>query len=576
MQIDPDIDIVLSDINMPKMDGLTLLAKLNDIAPSIKTVIVSAYGDLENIRKAMNGGAFDFLTKPIDFQDLEITINKTLQHVQQLKENLRLRQEQEFQLQQSEEKFRALAQREELINRIAKKIRNSLDLKTILNSGVNQIRKLLQVQRCQFLWYRSDVEHPYFEMMQEATASESVNIQKQSLLQEVAALGEIILKLKIFQTSDILTDCQLDEKSRNQLAALGLTSLLAVSIHTHTGRIGVVICSDYSKPHFWSDNDVELMQAVADQLAIAIDQAELYSQSRFAATKAQIQASQLQQALSDLKKAQSELIQVEKMSSLGQMVAGVAHEINNPVNFISGNIKHTSNYIKDVFDLLHLYQRHFPDPGSAISEKIEEIDLDFLMQDLPKALSSMEVGAVRISEIVLALRNFSRLDEAEMKPVDIHSGIDSTLLILQARLQAKPGRPSIEIIKEYGNLPLVECYAGQLNQVFMNILNNAIDTLEKQDSPRIITISTSVLQNSSGVLIKIADNGPGMTSEVNKRLFDPFFTTKTVGAGTGLGLSISYQIVVDKHGGKLKCNSAPGQGAEFLIEIPVNQPNQKS
>ena len=291
-------------------------------------------------------------------------------------------------------------------------------------------------------------------------------------------------------------------------------------------------------------------------------------------------AEKLARALQELQQTQSQLIQTEKMSSLGQMVAGVAHEINNPVSFIYGNLTHTHNYTQDLLALVHLYQQHYPNPVPEIQEQIEDIDLDFLIEDLPKMLDSMNVGAERIRQIVLSLRNFSRLDEAEMKQVDIHEGIDSTLLILQNRLKAHGKHPGIELVKEYGDLPSVECYAGQLNQVFMNILSNALDALdsynqqrqldENRVDPSTITIRTLEL-NPDYIAVGIADNGPGITQEVRTRIFDPFFTTKPVGKGTGLGLSISYQIVVDKHRGSILCKSEPGQGTEFWIEIPVRQ-----
>lgn len=289
---------------------------------------------------------------------------------------------------------------------------------------------------------------------------------------------------------------------------------------------------------------------------------------------------ELQQALRNLQQTQAQLIQTEKMSSLGQLVAGVAHEINNPVNFIYGNLTHAEQYILELLELVRLYQEYSPNPVIEIQEHSKAIDFDFLITDLPKMLFSMKTGADRIRQIVLSLRNFSRLDEAEVKPVDIHDGIDSTLLILQNRLKGKPDHPDIKVIKEYGHLPLIECYAGQMNQVFMNILINAIDALDSyntqcscqtiQDNSRRITIRTELI-NRNYAAIWIADNGPGMTEEVKKRLFDPFFTTKPVGSGTGLGLSISYQIVVQTHGGLLRCVSTLGEGTEFCIELPVRQ-----
>jgi signal transduction histidine kinase len=289
---------------------------------------------------------------------------------------------------------------------------------------------------------------------------------------------------------------------------------------------------------------------------------------------------ELSRTLMNLQQTQAQLIQTEKMSSLGQLVAGVAHEINNPVNFIYGNVVYAQDYAHDLLRLLHLYHQHYPQPTPELQQELETIDLAFLSEDFPKAMISMKMGAERIREIVRSLRTFSRLDEAEFKTVNIHEGIDSTLLILQNRLKGKPDYPGINVIKEYASLPLVECYAGQLNQVFMNILTNAIDALEEYDqsrtleminaSPSSIQITTQVL-DSNWIAVHIADNGPGMSEEVCANLFNPFFTTKPVGKGTGLGLSISYQIVVETHKGFLLCHSILGQGTEFVIKIPIRQ-----
>jgi len=285
---------------------------------------------------------------------------------------------------------------------------------------------------------------------------------------------------------------------------------------------------------------------------------------------------QLQQTLCQLKQTQAQLIQNEKMISLGQMVAGIAHEINNPVSFIYGNVTPASEYASALLHLVQLYALHYPEPVPEIQTDIEAIDLNFIMIDFPKVLHSMKEGANRIREIVLSLRNFSRLDEAEMKEVNIHEGIDNTLLLLQHRLKEQPSHPEIQVSKEYGQLPLVECYPGKLNQVFMNLLSNAIDALQTHRCPRLITIRTEVKDEGgfihpNHVVIRIADNGPGIPDDVKKHIFDPFFTTKPVGVGTGLGLSISHSIVVEKHRGNLICISAPGQGAEFVIELPVQQ-----
>ncbi|WP_334872175.1 sensor histidine kinase [Nostoc sp.] len=280
----------------------------------------------------------------------------------------------------------------------------------------------------------------------------------------------------------------------------------------------------------------------------------------------------LKQTLQELRLTQSQLIQKEKMSSLGHLVAGIAHEINNPVNFIYGNLKHTDDYTQQLLWLLQLYQKYYPYPEPEIQNAKEEADIEYLTEDLPKMLTSMKIGASRIREIVLSLRIFSRLDEAEFKTADIHEGIDSTLLILQYRLKFQSARPQITVMKEYGEIPKIQCFAGQLNQVFMNILVNAIDALEEAFQNELCPepiIRISSAQVNENIVIQIADNGTGIPEAIQSNLFDPFFTTKPVGKGTGMGLSISYQIITEKHGGSLQCVSLPGQGAEFIITIPI-------
>lgn len=365
-----DIDLVLTDINMPQMDGLTLLSKFKTIKAFFKTVVVSAYGDMENIRMAMNAGAYDFLTKPLNLQDLEITFQKTLQEVRSLKE------------------------------------------------------------------------------------------------------------------------------SQNQL-----------------------------------------------QLA------------------------------------QAQLIESEKMSVIGQMFAGIAHEINNPVSSVSANSVYVQNYTQDFIHLLQLYQKKFPEPGEEISAKIDAIDLDYLLEDISKIFEALLEGTKRIHEITTSLKTFARADSVHKSPFNIHAGIDSTLLILKHRLKANPYRPDIEIMKQYENLPLIFCYPGQLNQVFMNLIGNAIDALEEsnggrtyaeiQATPNTIAIQTQLAEDGSSIAISITDNGSGMSTEVKSRIFDRLFTTKPIGRGTGLGLAISRQIIEENHGGRLTCSSTPGTGTQFQIVLPV-------
>jgi two-component system, NtrC family, sensor kinase len=279
----------------------------------------------------------------------------------------------------------------------------------------------------------------------------------------------------------------------------------------------------------------------------------------------------------ELRRTQLKLIQEEKMSSLGQLLAGIAHEINNPVNFIYGNLIHAQQYIDDLLKLLSLYETHTPVPIPEVEAFSRKIELDFLKQDLPQIISSMEMGTERVQEIVRSLRIFSRLDETECKRINLHEGIDSTLIILSSRLKATGERPDITIVKEYGNLPLVECYRGKLNQVFMNLLSNAIDAVEESIITGTTTVNptiwihTAVHTDQKSVVIQIADNGIGMSQEVQQRMFEQFFTTKPVGKGTGLGLAISYQIIVEKHGGTLEVNSSLGEGTKFIITIPIQQ-----
>ncbi|NEP57145.1 MAG: response regulator [Symploca sp. SIO2G7] len=302
----------------------------------------------------------------------------------------------------------------------------------------------------------------------------------------------------------------------------------------------------------------------------------LQKQLQLSEAREREKSQKLIEALQKIQASQSQF-HLEKMSSLGRLVAGVAHEINNPISVIDGNLYHATQYTQNLLHLVELYQEALPNTTTPIQEEIESIDLEFLKSDFPKLLNSMRVGAKRISEIVKSLHNFTQLDQSQLKTVDLHESIDSTLTMLRHRVEAQPNYPAIEVVKEYGNLPQVECYKGLINQVFMNILSNAIDALEekiKQGKQSkfhpIIRIGTTLLDKQR-VAISIADNGLGITEVVQQLMFDPFFTTKQVGSGTGLGLSISYQIIVDQHGGKLTCFSTTEQGAEFVIELPIIQ-----
>jgi signal transduction histidine kinase/HAMP domain-containing protein len=363
-------------------------------------------------------------------------------------------------------------------------------------------------------------------------------------------------------------------------------SEVAVPLISRGTLLGVLDIQD-SSPHRFSESDQETFTTLAGQIATALENARLFQAVQTTEAQYRDKAQELQQTLQALQQAQAKLVQSEKMSSLGQLVAGVAHEINNPINFIYANLTYLNQYQIDLFKLLKLYQQQYPQPCPEIQKEQDNIDLGFVTQDFSQILTSMKVGAERVRKIVLSLRNFSRLDESDVKFVNIHEGIESTLVMLQSQLKESNSRPTIEVIKEYSDLPLVECYAGQLNQVFMNLIVNAIDALDSRvelAKPQKITagaaasvitpdalkivIRTEIL-NPKEVVIRIRDNGIGMTETTRQKLFDPFFTTKEVGKGTGLGLSVSYQIVTEKHQGSLYCNSELSKGAEFVVQLPI-------
>jgi two-component system NtrC family sensor kinase len=500
---------------------------------------------------------------------------------------------------QSEAQFRELQAREKLLKRrLASQIRSSLELDNILSSAVQEIRSLLEIDRCHFLWIEQSGNYSYLQLIHTAWRTGlSSEIHLANTVEPIKKLSKSIKQHELLQIDDIATDLLLDSESKSQLIDLGLTALIVAPVQTRSQKTGVIVCEHFQEKRPWKDHEVELIAAVVDQVAIAIDQAELYEQSRTAANLANAQAQQLKKALHELHSSQAQLVQTEKMSTLGTLVAGIAHEINNPTSFIYGNLQYANEYIRDLLKLVQLYQQYYPNPVPEIKAHNCAVELDFMMQDLPKVLSSMENGAERIRHLVLSLRNFSRRDQGKTQLGDIHEGIDSTLLILQHRLKGNGEFPAIQVIKDYSELPLVECYPSQLNQVFMNLLTNAIDALEESNcgvktrydrrdfyprlrydklsttSPSSIpTICISTEETSQNqVIVCIADNGPGMTEETKSQLFEPFFTTKPTGKGTGLGLSICYQIVVEKHRGKLWCESTPGKGTQFFIEIPVQQ-----
>ena len=506
---------------------------------------------------------------------------------------------------QAEVALKRSYERAELLKQITTEIRSSLDPQHIFQSTVMQLGQALSVNRCIIYLYQDapqaglSLVAEYLEPGHFSIEAFEIPVEGNPHAERVLATDQAIASTNVY--AEPLLEAAID-----LCRVMDVKSMLAIRTSYQgepNGVLGLHQCDAYRQ---WESSEIELLEAVAAQVGIALAQASLLEKEKQTAAKlaqqnfalqlseAQIssKATELERALLELQRTQAQLVQTEKMSSLGQLVAGVAHEINNPVGFITVNINYACDYIQDLLRILNLYQQHYPQPAEEIKSELQEIDLDFLIKDFPKLLNSMQVGADRINQIVLSLRKFSRPDEAEMKPVDIHESIDNTLMILRHRLNGTGGNPKIEVIKEYGMLPLVECYAGQLNQVFMNLISNAIDALESESgeenndsnvlpesgtkqqinfpptaSPT-IKISTEV-KEKKWIVICIQDNGLGMTEEVRQQLFQPFFTTKAMGKGTGLGLSISYQIVVEKHGGDLHCFSVPGQGTQFMIEIPL-------
>ncbi|MBN4005035.1 GAF domain-containing protein [Nostoc sp. LPT] len=516
-------------------------------------------------------------SQPRYWQDEEINllaqVGVQLGVALQQAESLTQMQVQAQKLAQAAERERKAAEREKALAATVEKIRHSLDIDTIFATSTEEVRRLLEVDRVTIYRFRADWSG---EFVAESLAQGWTSVKKivpamsttgyahaDDYLQKNQvgnfANGKTLVIKDIYSTDDSIPCIALIERMEAR-------AYMIVPIFQGEKLWGLLAAYQNIKPRDWQEDEVDLLMQIGTQLGVGLQQAELLEQT-------QHQKEELTQTLKELQHTQSQLIQSEKMAGLGQLVAGVAHEINNPISFIYGNITYVTEHSENLFKLLRFYQKQYPITTGEIQKQIAAVDLDFISDDLPKILTSMKMGAERISQLILSLRSFSRLDEAGMKPVDLHEGIDSTLLILQHRLQPQTNSFAIEVVKQYGELPPVVCYAAQMNQVFMNILNNAIDALENSvtsgkiiNNPK-ICIRTEIIEGNT-VLITIADNGCGISEIVQSRIFEPFFTTKQPGQGTGLGLSISYQIIVEKHGGQLKYVSEPGNGSEFCIQIP--------
>ncbi|MEP6485718.1 PAS domain S-box protein [Microcoleus vaginatus GB2-A3] len=489
--------------------------------------------------------------------------------------------------------LRQQLKRERLVVGMLERIRSSLNLEEILTKTVAEVRHFLQTDRTVIYQFNPDW-------------SGFVNVE--SVGKNWLAIQGITINDSCFEDSyasayehgravavDDIYQADLSECYINLLSQFQVRANLVVPVLQGEKLWGLLIAHECAGPRHWVEIEVECLKQISVQLAIAIQQSMLFEQAQSeiadrkqaesalqeSEARERSKALELEAAINKLRTTQAQLVQNEKMVSLGQLVAGVAHEINNPVSFIHCNLTPARNYTLDLLQVIKFYQHYCPNPPAQVLDKINEIDLDYIAEDFPRLFNSMQVGTERIVEIVKSLRNFSRLDESAGKLVNIHEGIDSTLMILQNRLKSHSSHGEIQIVKDYQVLPQIECFPGELNQVFMNILINALDALEERDKQRPIeecdrhpsTIAIRSYQAAAGfVAVSIADNGRGIPESVRSRLFDPFFTTKPVGKGTGLGLSISHSIIVDRHGGRLSCISTPGDGAEFLIEIPV-RPN---
>ncbi|MCW6036234.1 GAF domain-containing protein [Spirulina subsalsa FACHB-351] len=478
-------------------------------------------------------------------------------------------------------------QRQKTTALIIGKIRQSLDLATICRTAAEEVKTILAVDRVVIYRFNEDwsgefvfesVGEGWIHLMAEQWVYPKLrgNLSDCSL-KNLAHLPKADTYLQDTQGGrftpgspmrmcDDIAQAGFSPCYLNVLHQMQAKAYVIVGIYQGEKLWGLLAVYQNSTPRTWDVAEGELLLQVSEQLGVALQQAELLATTRQ-------QAQELAIALQELKTAQTQLIHNEKMAGLGQLVAGIAHEINNPVNFIYGNLTHVEDYAQDILGLLELYRDYYPNPHPDLIQHTDEIDLHFLEEDLPRTLDSMKIGAERIRQLVLSLRTFSRIDEAEKKPAKIHEGIDSTLLILQHRFKSSATSKTIEVVKDYDTLPLVECYPAQLNQVFMNLLSNSIDALEMkyhqsdlEDVPR-LSIQTRLLDHQ--VEIRLGDNGVGIPEKVRSRIFDPFFTTKDPGKGTGLGLSISYQIIVEKHKGRIECHSQEGQGTEFVIVIPL-------
>jgi two-component system NtrC family sensor kinase len=485
---------------------------------------------------------------------------------------------------------------EQFLSGVVERIRQSLDLDAVLETAVAEVRSLLTTDRVLVYRFNDDWSGTVVAESIAAGWTPSLNARiEDTCLQTTRGSNYVRGKAQVIDDIDAIG---LDPCHHQLLSQFEVRANLVVPILQGDSLWGLLICHQCRSTRRWSYGEVCWIQRLADQLAIAVQQAELYEQAQAEiahrrAIEAQLQASKtqieaqarcLQEALQDLQWHQSRLVQSEKLSGLGKLVAGIAHEINNPVSFIYGNLRYVRSYANDLLNLLdgppNAPGGEDLDNGSNDSDDLDDVDLDFIRQDLPKILTSMESGAERIRNIVTSLRTFARLDEAAVKEIDLHASLDSTLMVLQARWNEAGIGSAIELVRDYGALPPLVCCPGQLNQVFVSLIDNAFEALQtalgdatwasRHDRGR-ITIQTALDATGTEPLaiIRITDNGLGISPALRPKIFDPFFTTKAVGQGTGLGLSMSYQIVTEQHGGRLTYEPAIPSGAVFTVAVPL-------